>query len=53
LKLNHDELLSNFAFNLNLRHYIEGAAIVVVDEAHEIRNQKGRVVQVDPSLTPA
>jgi len=24
LKLNHDELLSSFAFNLNLRPYIKG-----------------------------
>jgi len=24
MKLNHDKLLSNFAFNFNLRHYIKG-----------------------------
>jgi len=28
LKLNYDKLLSNFAFNCNLRHYIEGTYAV-------------------------
>ena len=61
MKLKHDKLLSNFAFNCNLRHYNEGipgkkysqgdrvcALVMAVEE----QTWWGRgAVQVDPGLT--
>jgi len=49
LKLKHNELLSNFAFNCNLRRYsVDFAQLIIfyVDPAF------GGAVQVDPRLTP-
>jgi hypothetical protein len=43
LKLKCDKLLSSFAFNFNLRHYIAGAA-----GGRALPGPRGRAVQVDP-----
>ena len=49
LKLKYDELLSNFAFNCNLRPSIKGDGISldIIDKI------PGGAVQVDPMLTPS
>ena len=50
MKLEYDELVSNYAFNLNLRHYAVVACILhdVVDdtpcEIHIVKNEFGSVV---------
>ena len=44
LKINHDELVSNFAFKFNLRHYTKAGMHPVGTEHH------GRAVQVDPGF---
>jgi len=55
LKRKHDELLSSFAFNFNLRHYTEGgAASAVCIFLHGLGDTgHGGTVQVDPRLTPS
>jgi hypothetical protein len=48
-KLKHDESLSNFAFNFNVRRYTEPAP-----DTHQRQRRatlRGKTVQVDPGLT--
>ena len=51
----YDELLSNCAFNCNLRHYIVGDALraALLDAITETEYPHGGAVQVDPGLTPS
>jgi len=48
LKLNYDELLSNIAFNRNLRHYSKDRGEIALDAA---AGASGRAVQVDSIKT--
>ena len=51
----YDELLSNVAFNCNLRRYIVGDALrtALLDAITETEYPHGGAVQVDPGLTPS
>jgi beta-galactosidase/beta-glucuronidase len=61
LKLDHEKLLSNFAFNVNLRRYVamKRYNFNAVRTSHypnhprfyDLCDQYGRAVQVDPRLT--
>ena len=50
MKLKYDKLLSSFAFNLNLRHYMMGALYGVAGLAHAA-DLLGGAVQVDSIKT--
>ena len=49
MKLKYDKLLSNFAFNFNLRHYNSGED--EMDQKWDL-DPNGGMVQDDPALTP-
>jgi len=54
LKLAYDKLLSNVAFNCNLRHYTKGEATTDAESDFNIAVKGdliGGAVQVDPGLT--
>ena len=51
LKLKYDKLVSNFAFNCKLRHYIEDWKVCEKRFSNTLPGFGG-AVQVDPALTP-
>ena len=49
LKLKYDQVVSNFAFKINLRRYKKvAAAKLLMRRAGNVPRLRGRVVQVDP-----
>ena len=52
MKLNYDELLSNFAFNCNPRRYLKVVLMSATLNAELFAGYFGGTVQVDPRLTP-
>ena len=48
LKVRHDGLLSNFAFNFNLRRYITGAATVTIEPFFTALSVKVRRCMLTP-----
>ena len=50
LKLDFDELLSTFAFNFNLRRFIEAEVDVFYDDGNVQLELHGKAVQIEPMI---